>query len=173
MDCRKVMGNWSLWMLTSPLLTVKKILWWKRDLGQLVNQKPQLTNVKLRRKRVSIRNCVLWCVDMGKVSVLDNTCHHMGFKLTPTHLRTVNTDDLEDVLTSWRSCVNGKNTSSLMEDAAFGWLQTCEVCAKDSPMNKNQNNWANRSLETGWIMRCMFRYLTTWKQWLHSAPSPL
>ena len=38
--------------------------------------------------------------------------HSQGFKLTPTHLRTPTTDDLEDLLMCCRSCVNGKDTSS-------------------------------------------------------------
>lgn len=58
-----------------------------------------------------------------------------GFKLTPTHLRTLTTDDLEDMLTRCRSCVNGKDTSNSMEEAAFGVLKTSELLATNSPMN--------------------------------------
>ena len=59
-----------------------------------------------------------------------------GFKLTPTHLRTLTTDDLEDMLTRCRSCVNGKDTSNWMEDATFGCLKTGEILCSNSPINK-------------------------------------
>ena len=59
-----------------------------------------------------------------------------GFKLTPTHLRTLSTDDLEDMLTRCRSCVNGKDTSNWMEEAIFGLLKTGEILCSNSPIDK-------------------------------------
>ena len=58
-----------------------------------------------------------------------------GFKLTPTHLRTLTTDDLDDMLTRCRSCVNGKDTSNWMEDSTFGLLKTGEILCSNSPVN--------------------------------------
>ena len=59
-----------------------------------------------------------------------------GFKLTPTHLRTLSTDDLEDMLTRCRSCVNGKDTFNWMEEATFGLLKTGEILCSNSPIDK-------------------------------------
>ena len=58
-----------------------------------------------------------------------------GFKLSPTHLRTLTTDDLEDMLTRVRSCVNGKDTSNFVEEATFGFLKTGELLCTNSPIN--------------------------------------
>lgn len=60
----------------------------------------------------------------GQSKHFGNVLASHGFKLTPTHLRTLTTDDLEDMLTRCRSCVNGKDTSSWMDNATFGPLKT-------------------------------------------------
>ena len=55
--------------------------------------------------------CTLLCRYEQSRHFGQNLSSH-GFKLTPTHSRTLSSDDLEDVLTRCRSCVNGKDTSS-------------------------------------------------------------
>ena len=78
--------------------------------------------------------CTLLC-RYGQSKYFGQYLSSQGFKLTPTHLRTLTTDDLEDMLTRCRSCVNGKDTSAWMEDLTFGLLKTGELLATNSPMN--------------------------------------
>jgi hypothetical protein len=78
--------------------------------------------------------CTLLC-RYGQSKYFGQYLSSHGFKLTPTHLRTLTTDDLEDMLTRCRSCVNWKDTSSWMEDATFGLLKTGEILCSNSPIN--------------------------------------
>ena len=55
--------------------------------------------------------CTLLC-HYGQSKHFGQYLSSHGFKLTPTYLRTLTTDDLEDMLTHYRSCVNGKDTSN-------------------------------------------------------------
>ena len=57
------------------------------------------------------------------------------FKLTPTYLRTLTMENLEDTFTCCRSCVNGKDTSNWMEEVTFGLLKTGEILCCNSPVN--------------------------------------
>ena len=66
--------------------------------------------------------CIILC-RYGQSKYFGQYLSSHGFKMTPTHLKTLHLDDLEDMLTRCRSWVNEKDTSSWMEDKAFEFLK--------------------------------------------------
>ena len=71
----------------------------------------------------------------GESSNFGSYLHAHGFRLTPAHLRTLPTEDLEDTLVRVRASVNTKNVSNFWEEATFGALKGTEILCVNSPIN--------------------------------------
>ena len=112
------------------LLTLKNIVMETRGSGTTRESRTLVYKCKDEEEACAHQKLctLLYCYGQSKHFGQYLSSH--GFKLTPIHLRTLTTDDLDDILTRCRSCVNENDINSWIEDAPFGLLETCELCAQ-------------------------------------------
>jgi len=121
-------------MLVPPMLNEKNVT--KPMVKQVMKEVMKTTSRKSDEEVKDHQSLVIMLSRYGQSKRFSDYLKSMNFNLSVTHLKGLDTPDLEELLQRVKTSIDNKNTSAFWEDLAFGVIQTAEVITTSTNIGK-------------------------------------